>query len=233
MRHEIIGYLDLPDMELGFPDEDKIPISVRVVGGNLSPNQRWFEVDYAIDGGAWTVLGTVATALPQSELMFPLSSHITFRRLSLRIWFRTIDGAQSPKLYDVSLRMSLNPKLYRLFVIQTTVPTGSFQTLADNLYNPYTLMQDLWNARRAGFPVEYQDPWNDHFMVRILKMQQTQMLRQPDLVPETTLDFTLLEVTRGRSPLDFLYDTVEPDGPLDDTMYGYDMPLADYDTVVT
>ena len=77
----------------------------------------------------------------------------------------------------------------------------------------------------------YSDPWNDQFLARILKMQQTQMLRQPDMVPETTLDFTLLEFVKGRTSLDFLYDTVQPDGPLDPTLYGYDEPLALYDTV--
>lgn len=229
VRHQLIGYLDLPDTEMGFPDEQKIPISVRIVGENMAPNQRWFEVDYALDGGPWVRLGTVNTVLPQAELMFPHG--LTFRRMSIRIWFFSSDGDESPELYGVSMRMSINPKLYRLFVIQTTVPTGSFQTLSDNLYNPYILMQDLWQRRRDGFPVTFSDPWNDQFMVRILKMQQTQMLRQPDLVPETTLDFTLLEVTKGRTALDFLYDTVQPDGPLDPALYGYDRPLAQYDTV--
>ena len=229
VRHQLIGYLDLPDTELGFPDEDKIPVSVRLVGGKMAPNVRWFDVDYSLDGGPWVRLGTVNTALPTSELMFP--GGITFRRMALRIWFHTADGDESPELWGISLRMSLNPKLYRLFVIQTTVPTGSLQTLADNLQNPYTLMQNLWQRRRDGFPVTFSDPWNDQFMVRILKMQQTQMLRQPDLVPETSLDFTLLEVVKGRTALDFLYDTTQPDGPLDPALYGYDRPLAIFDTV--
>lgn len=229
VRHQLIGYLDLPDTELGFPDEDKIPISVRLSSGSLAPNQRWFDVDYAIDEGAWVRLGTINSPLPGSELMFP--SQLVFRRLSIRIWFHSSDGVESPMLFGVSVRMSLNPKLYRLFVLQTTVPTASFDTLADNLQNPYTLMQSLWQRRRDGFPVEYADPWNDQFLVRILKMQQSQMLRQPELVPETTLDFTLLEVIKGRTALDFLYDTVQPDGPLSKDLYGYDMPLSIYDTV--
>src|SRR5262245_68545 len=228
-RHSLVGYLDLPDTELGFPDEQKIPLSVRVVGGNLAPNQRWFEVEYALDDGPFKSLGIVNTVLPTAELMFPTGT--TCRKLAVRVWFHSVDGDESPELFGISVRVSLNPKLYRLFVLQCTVPTASFGTLADNLYNPYTLIQGLWQARRDGFPVTYADPWNDKFSVRILKMQQTQMLRQPDLVPETTLDFTLLEVTKGRSPLDFLYDTVEPDGPLDDALYGYDQPLSQYDTV--
>ena len=231
VRHQLIGYLDLPDTELGFPDEQKIPISVRLVGEKLVPNERWLDVDYSIDGGNWVRLGTVNTSLPTSELMFP--SGIVFRRLAVRIWFHSSDGDESPELWGISIRMSLNPKLYRLFVLQATVPTASFSTLADNLQNPYTLIQDLWQRRREGFPVDYSDPWNDNFLVRILKMQQTQMLRQPDLVPETTLDFTLLEVVKGRTALDFLYDTVQPDGPLDDDLYGYDEPLSQYDTVTT
>lgn len=229
VRYQLLGYLDLPDTELGFPDEDKIPISVRVVGENLAPGQRWFDVDYSLDGGPWVRLGKVETPLPTSELMFP--SGLVFRRLAIRIWFNSTDGDESPQLFGVSIRMSLNPKLYRLHIVQTTVPTGSYQTLSDNLQNPYLLMQQLWQARRNGFPVTFDDPWNDRFQVRILKMQQTQMLRQPDLVPETTLDFTLLEVIKGRTALDFLYDTVQPDGPLDPALYGYDRPLSVYDTV--
>jgi hypothetical protein len=230
-RFNTVGYLDLADTDLGFPDEMKIPFTVRLVGEQLAPNTRWFEVWANFDGAGWLNVGIVNTPLPEAELQFPTG--IAFRRLALRIWFHSTDGSQSPQLFGVSIRMSLNTKVYRLFVIQCTVPTASFSTLADNLYDPYALIQNLWNARRAGFPVEYSDPWNDQFLVRILKMQQTQMLRQPDLVPETTLDFTLLEFTRGRSPLDFLYDTTQPDGPLDPDLYGYDMPLALYDSVTS
>lgn len=228
-RFNVQGYLDLTDTDLGFPDEVKIPFAVRAVGENLAPNERWFEVWAAYDGGAWQNLGVVNTSLPESELEFP--SGTSFRRLSIRVWFFSTDGSASPQLFGLSIRMSLNPKVYRLFVVQTTVPTASFDTLADNLYDPYQAIQNLWTARRAGFPVTYSDPWNDQFQVRILKLQQTQMLRQPDLAPETTLDMTLLEFIKGRSPLDFLYDTTKPDGPLDPDLYGYDMPLALYDTV--
>jgi hypothetical protein len=230
-RHNTIGYIDLADTDLGFPDEMKIPFTVRLVGERLAPNTRWFSVSANFDNSGWINIGDVNTPLPESELQFP--SNIAFRRMALRIWFQSTDGSESPELFGVSIRMSLNTKVYRLFVIQCTVPTASFSTLADNLFDPYTLIQNLWDARRAGFPVPYSDPWNDQFLVRILKMQQTQMLRQPDLVPETTLDFTLLEFTRGRSPLDFLYDVTQPDGPLDPDLYGYDQPLAQYDTVTT
>jgi len=232
ITHARVGYLDLPETELGFPDEDKIPISVRLSGSKLAPNTRYFDVDYMIDDdGTWHNLGIVSGPLPTSELMFP--NDLAFRRLAVRVWFHSVDGVESPELFGVSIRMSLNPKLYRLFVIQCTVPTASFSTLADNLQNPYLLMQQLWTSRRKGFPVTYSDPWNDQFQVRILKMQQTQMLRQPSMVPETTLDFTLLEVVKGRTTLDFLYDTVAPDGPLSADLYGYDMPLSIYDTVET
>jgi hypothetical protein len=228
-RHNTTGYLDLPDTDLGFPDEDKVPFSVRLAGGRMAPNERWFDVQVQLDeSGTWIDLGKVSTSLPEAELEFP--SGLKFRRMSTRVYFNSSDGAESPELWGLSIRMSLNPKVYRLFVIQCTVPTASFQTLADNLYNPYALIQQLWQARRDGYPVTYSDPWNDQFLVRILKMQQTQMLRQPDMVPETTLDFTLLDFVKGRTALDFLYDTVSPDGPLPADQYGYDMPLALYDT---
>src|SRR4029077_8893648 len=122
------------------------------------------------------------------------------------------DVTKSPRLYAISFRGSLNTKLYRLFTFQVRAPAGSQGTLADDLQNPETIIKQLWTDRALGFPVTFIDPWNDLYQARILKMHQQQVLRQPDEFPEEVLDITMLEVSRGVSSLDFLYDTVQPDG---------------------
>jgi len=127
--------------------------------------------------------------------------------------------------------------VYRLFVFQTRVPAGSFSTLADDLQNPYLLIQHMWSVRAAGFPVPYADPWNDAYQARLIKLQAQQALREPAITPEWVLDFTLLEFLPGTSALVpttiFVYDmdwtTNIPANPDLQALYGYDMPMAVYD----
>jgi len=231
------GYVDIPDIDLGFPDEDKIGFSVRVVSDNLVAGNRYHDIQYSQDGGPWSDMGNII-ASPSGEVEFPLGTKA--KRIKLRIWFFTNDSSQTPELWGFSLRVSLNTKVYRLFVFQTKVPAGSYTTLADDLTNPYLLIRDAWNARQAGTPVLYDDPWNDEFYVRIIKLQQQQALREPDKVAEWVMDWTLLEFLPGTSTsvatTNFVYDMdwtqVAP--PYDDTqasLYGYDQPMAIYDTL--
>jgi hypothetical protein len=194
-RYQFQGYVDLPDVDLGFPDEDKIGFEVRIASENLSPGHRYFMVQMSEDGGSWTDLhtrlDTQVDCSPGQSVYFPLASHA--RRIKLRIRFFTDDATQSPKLWGFSLRVALNTKVYRLFVFQVRTPAGSLSTLADDLQNPYLLLEHFWNARRDGNQLNYTDPWNDAFVVRLIKLQQQQALREPDKTPEWVLDFTLLE----------------------------------------
>jgi hypothetical protein len=233
-RFQTSGYVDIPDIDLGFPDEDKIGFTVRVIGDNLSGLDRYFDVQYGADGGPLSDLGNVVTS-PSGEVQFPL--HVDAKRIRLRINFHTTDNTQSPQLWGFSLRVSLNTKVYRLFVLQTRVPAGSFSTLADDLQNPYLLIKKSWSDRAAGFPVPFADPWSDLYQVRVIKLQQQQALREPDRSPEWVLDWTLLEFLPGTTSLvpvtTFVYDmdwTANPAANPDlQALYGYDMPLAVYD----
>lgn len=199
-RYQLQGYIDIPDIDLGFPDEDKIGFTVRVISDNLSPGHRYHRVQYIEDGiGGYADLNfNPVNVSPGGEVDFPLQN--VAKRISLRIWFYTDDPTQSPQLWGFSLRVALNTKVYRLFVLQVRMPADSFTTLADDLQNPYMLVNAFWFRRRRGFPIPYTDPWNDHYLVRIIKMQQQQALREPDKTPEWVVDFTLLEFYTDHRP---------------------------------
>lgn len=230
-RYQLQGYVDIPDIDLGFPDEDKIGFEVRVISDNLAALSRYHDVQIAEDGGPWTDLGNVISS-PEGAVNFPLQNKA--KRISLRIWFFTDDNTQSPQMWGFSVRLSLNTKVYRLFVFQTRIPAMSFSTLADDLQDPYALIQNFWAMRAAGYPIDYEDPWNDDYQVRLIKMQQQQALREPDKTPEWVLDFTLLEFLAGQpATTGFVYDMDWTDNPTANpdqaALYGYDMPLAIYD----
>lgn len=204
-RYQLQGYVDVPDIDLGFPDEDKIGFTVRIISDNLDDSHRYHRVWWAEDGGPWNDMG-VFTNSPGDEQDFPLQN--VAKRISLRIWFYTDDPTQTPMLWGFSLRVSLNTKVYRLFVLQVRLPADSFTTLADDLQNPYQLINHFWYKRRLGFALPYTDPWTDNYFVRIIKLQQQQALREPDKTPEWVMDMTLLEFyTQHRpSPTKVLYD---------------------------
>jgi len=231
-RYALQGYLDLPDVDLGFPDEDKIGFGVRIIADNLAGLNRYIRVEASIDGGAWVDMG-IANQSPSDELDFPINNIPRAKRLKLRVWLYTDDATVSPQLWGISLRVSLNTKVYRLFVLQTRVPAGSFSTLADDLQNPYLQILHSWVIRRAGFPVSFADPWNDPYWVRVLKVQQQQALREPDRTPEWVIDWTLLEflagdVETGEFRYDMDWTTDPPSHPEEQDLYGYDQPLATY-----
>jgi len=232
-RYQSTGTVDIPDIDLGFPDEDKIGFTVRVIADNLVAPGRTIDVQASEDGGPWSDLGTVITS-PAGEVQFPLGTKA--KRIKLRFTLNTNDNTQTPQLWGFSLRVSLNTKVYRLFVFQTRIPAGSFNTLADDLQNPYLQIQHAWSIRATGVPVPYADPWSDAYQARVIKLQVQQALREPDLVPEWVIDWTLLEFLPGTTSLvptiTFVYDMdwtqTQPYDPQLQDLYGYDMPLALY-----
>jgi hypothetical protein len=228
------GYVDIPDIDLGFPDEDKVGFTVRIISDNLVGFDRYHDVQFSQDGGPWSDLGNVITS-PGGEVSFPLGTKA--KRIKLRIWFFTSDNSQTPQLWGFSVRVSLNTKVYRLFVFQTRLPAGSYSTLADDLQNPYLQIKQAWSDRANGIPVDFADPWSDPYKVRVIKVQQQQALREADRSPEWVLDWTLLEFLPSTTSLVpvtiFVYDmdwtTNIPANPDLQNLYGYDMPLAIYD----
>ena len=160
-----------------------------------------------IDGETpWINLGTVRTS-PSGEVEFPIGTIQRAKRIKLRLTLNTSDPTITPWLWGLSARLSLNTKVYRLFVLQTRLPGGSFSTMAEDLQNPYLQILHAWDIRRAGVPVPYNDPWSDLYQVRVLKLQQQEALREPDRTPEWVIDWTLLEYVSGEGTVgQFQYD---------------------------
>ena len=191
-RYQTSGTVDTPDIDLGFPSEPKVLFSVQVVADNLSANQTC-EVLYALDGGAFQVLGTATTG-PETDILFSdprPSAHF----VTLRAALTTTDPTQTPQLRALVLRCSLNTKLYRLWNLVAIVPAGAGTLPSDALRNPKTVIDGLWALRRAGIPVIFQDRWKARYQVRILEIEETEVAREPGGPLETAVALQLLEVS--------------------------------------
>lgn len=193
-RYASSGVLTMPDMDLGFPDEQKIALSAIIVTEGVIAGSQTVTVEFRVDGGAWTTLGSVTTS-PSQRLIFPTAT--SGRRIGLRFTLATGDSTLTPQLLGFSLRVSLNPLLYRVWTFQAMLPNGVFSNLTDDLQNPKTLIDDLWEDRRLGFPVSFVDRWRDEYTVRILEVKEAEAHRAPDATPETVMEFRLLEVAVG------------------------------------
>jgi hypothetical protein len=186
----LMGTLDLPEIDLGFPSESKIELSVQIVADGLSAAQQ-IQVQYSLDSGAYTVLGVAQTS-PLTEILF-LNPRPAARWLALRLIFSTTDRAQTPQLRAVVLRASLNAKLYRQWVFQARAPAGA-GALSDDPTDPYQLIATLWAIRRAGIPVVFRDRYQDRYQVRLMELGEQEVRREPDGAIETVLGLKLLEV---------------------------------------
>lgn len=188
------GVIDMPDIDLGFPDEDKIPFTVRVVADNLLPGARSITVYANTDDSGWIELGTVSNS-PSGEVNFPTGS--TAKRVKLRFVLVSNDSAETPILHGFSLRASLNPKLYRIWSFQAYMPGGYHQVGGEDTRNSYELISAFWASRKLGIPLNYRDRWGDNWIVRLLKLAENETLREDTKAPETIMEMTLLEVTPG------------------------------------
>lgn len=189
------GTLDLPAIDFDFPDEQKILFSVRIIADNLLAAARSITVWASYDDADYVELGTVASS--PGILEFPTSTSV--RRVSLRLVLSTTDETQTPQLRAVVLRASINPKLYRIWEMQAYLNAGSLAGQGDDLQNPKTSIDSLWSAFDDGFPVSYQDRWNDFWTVRIIDMTEQESRREADRPPESIVTLRLLQVARVSS----------------------------------
>jgi len=195
-RYQPQGTLDIPDIDLGFPDEEKIAFTVRVVADELTPAAQQIEVWTALDGGSYTRLGVIENT-PGGTVSFPSTAKAN--RISVRFILKTIDPAKTPQLLGFSLRVSINAKLYRIWQFQAYVPGVYHQDTTEDRRNAKTIIDALWAARIAGIPVSFIDRWNDQWAVRILKVGEQETVREVDRTPETSMPITLLEFARGEA----------------------------------
>jgi hypothetical protein len=190
------GSLFLPDIDLGFVSEPKVLFSVQAVG--TFTDDLTCQVRYALDGGALQVLGT-ARESPEVEIAFD-NPRPSAHTLSLQAILQSSDSSATPQLEALVVRMSINPKLYRMWSITVMVPPGAGTLPSDMLKNPKTLLTTMWRLRREGTPITFVDRWRDRYQARILKVMETEVMREPDRAFETALALQLLEVSGSAGP---------------------------------
>ncbi len=202
------GTLDLPDIDLGFPDEDKVVLGIRIVGDNLVAGSRYIRVYASYDGEDYIPIGIAESN--STEIVFDPDSDVTvMKRLRLRLKFYTQVPLQTPQLQGISVRMSLNTKIYRQWSFLGAVPGGASPLRTQLIENPQRKIADLWTARRAGAAIPFVDRWNDVYHVRILKLGEREVFRDTDRVAETQLEIVLLEASIGQ---DVVIDYFAPVG---------------------
>lgn len=194
----LVGTLDLPAIDLGLPDEDKLEVAVRVVADGLVANHQTIRVAYAADDSTlYTPLGT-ADSSPRTELTFPTATTLN-RRLKCRLTFTTDDASKTPQLWAFIVRATLNTRLMREWHFAVFSPAGqTFQ--GDELTDGYTLRQALWAARRAGVSVVFRDDEGDPYNVRILEMGIKTSTLGGTRPPEKLIDLRLLELISVAAP---------------------------------
>lgn len=214
-RYVSSGTLDLADIDLGFPDEDKIGFYVHIVADDLVPGAQQISVSAADDNKTFLSLGTVSNS-PNGSLMF--ATYTAVKRLSIRLTLTTTDPTKTPKLLAVSVRLSLNTQLFRLWQFTGTLSAGSSQDFGgDDLRNPQSDISKLWADRAAGVPLQFTDRWNDNYTVRLLRFSEMQSVRNIDKTPETQISCTLLYVASGKGTI--VYDS---------SLAVYDAPTSVY-----
>lgn len=197
-RFTASGTLKLPASDFDLPDEDKISVEVRVLADGLVAGQQEIQVAYLVDDGtSYTQLG-VANQSPRSEIAFP-TAMAAWRRLGLELTFTTTDATKTPQLWAVTVRASLNPRIYREWTFQAYVPAGQMLQ-GDDLTDPSTMLQNLWIARQAGLPITFIDRWGFARTVRLIELRETETQPGGELPPEGSLAVRLLELPNVAAP---------------------------------
>ncbi len=186
-----LATLLLPDIDLGFPDEDKIPTFLRLVADDLVSGGQFIVADYAVEGSStYTNLGTYFIS-PIQDIPFP---SLVFKRISLRLTFHTTDTTKTPILNAISMRASLNPKQYGTWSFNYVIPSGSTRIMSDSPYNAHTVISAFKTAYKNGTPVPFTDRWNTQWLVRILYFDENETYQENLRTPGSTGSFQLLEL---------------------------------------
>ncbi len=208
-RYEDSAQFDLPDMDMGFPDEPKIEFSVRVEADNLTPSTRSIVIQYASDGDTvFTPLGT-ADESPVTEILFePPPSD---RRICLRGVCTNGDPTQTMIVNGITLRRSINPALYRVWEFDAFIPAGQGMQ-GDDLQIPKTLRNALWAARIAGIPVPFVDIQGDTYGARIMHLEFKNVAIALGSPPQEVVHVRLMQVASSIGTTSTLAFTIETSG---------------------
>jgi hypothetical protein len=194
------GWLDTPDIDNGFPDENKIGVAIHVVCENVVKGHQDISIAVSYDGGALgPTLGTCQTSSSpnQTETIIPMGSTALFKRVGIRVTMTTDDPTKTPVLLALSLRVFLNTQVYRIWTLQAQIPPDEWENSGGASTNALADRAMWWSARKMGYPVAFQDVDNQPFVVRILKLKE-QMVESADKMPYVCkMTFQLLELIDG------------------------------------
>lgn len=208
------GTLDTPAISNGFPDEDKIDFSVRVVHDNLNPGAQDIAVWASNDGAPYTYLGN-CVAGNASQIDFPTGT--VTKRMGLRFVLTTTTPTITPILLAYSLRVSINPLLYREWNFVAEPAIHQMPWGGDDQQNIQTIVSTFWQARSSGLPFQFQDRWGDLYITRLLRFTESHVRQEAQRPPEVQLTFDLLWMANG--PGNIRYD---------DSMAIYDAASSKY-----
>ncbi len=195
-RYATSGTLDLPDMEGFYPLEPKVLDSVVVAALGLSPLQQRVQILASLDGGAYTTVG-VADTTENTEILFDPDAAGNLRptayRVGLRAVLSTTDSTKTPQLYAIGLRFSINPELQKAWRFVAPISPGSSLLPSDDLGNPHTVLDRLWQIRRAGVPVIFTDIWGDQHQAHVHEIHEMNMALNVDDEPEMVAQILMCE----------------------------------------
>lgn len=186
------GTLIQPDADLGFPDENKVLYSERIMADSVSGNQS-LTIYSSTDGGSYSSLGTVSSG-PSSEVSYP--SGTTCKRWGIKVQFDTTDATQTPQLRGIVTRTYLNTRLLRQWSFQAKLPPGFLRNRSNPVTEEYVVQRTLWNDRSSGIPVTFVDRYGDTWNVKVLKVQDKEVLEDETKERSTLFGMVLLETRR-------------------------------------
>jgi hypothetical protein len=192
------GTLTMPDIDLNFPDEDKVAFTIRMVHDQVSPGAQDIQAQISLDGGAFTTLGSAGTG-NGSSVSFPTST--LAKRITPRFVLTTIDPTKTPILVAFSVRVSINNVLYREWIMQCQPVVGTLQWGGEDRQNVYTMLSAFWSARKSGLPFPFTDVWQDKYVVRLLRFKVKHVRHSIGRAPEMIFWLHLLEVAPGAGNL--------------------------------
>lgn len=179
-------------IDLGFPDEDKVGFTIRVVADDLTATE-YIKIFLSTDNASFGLVGT-ATQSPTTDIQ--LDADTVGKRFFIQAEFFNSSNTKSPKLYAIIFSCSLNTTLRKMWKFVSPIP-GGLGPFGEDFDEPKTLIDHLWLARKNGTPVTFRDRWGTHYVVRILQMVEKEIERPPDKPPITEISFSLLEVGSG------------------------------------
>lgn len=189
------GTLNYSRIDYLFPNENKLYVAVDV-SAYLRTADASIDVYYAIEDGAYSLLGTVSgVGVLNTSFEFP--SDTTGRWVAIKLVLNTIDQSVTPQVRAVLIRGTVVPKMYRVMEFSATTPEGSTAMTTDNKDNSKLNIEAFWDMVADASPQDFLDRWGDNWVVRVLDFQEVETYREQQRTPETQMHFVLLTVKRG------------------------------------